>query len=188
MDTGNNWNQNTNEQNNNNWNQNSNGQNNGWNQNTNGQNNGWNQNSNGQNNGWNQNSNGQFGGYNSYPMPGAGFINASYICGTLSIATTILCTVYLPYIFGALSIVFAILSRGNAAKMARKAASAIRLAVIGLIMNTALIVTCFTIVFTNPQVHDELNRISEQVYGQSFDELMEGIESGKTPTTDGTNE
>ena len=86
MDTGNNWNQNTNEQNNNNW---------------------------------NQNTNGQFGGYNSYPMPGAGFINASYICGTLSIATTILCTVYLPYIFGALSIVFAILSRGNAAKMAK---------------------------------------------------------------------
>ena len=165
----------------NNWNQNNNNQNNGWNQNGSSQNNGWNQNGSNQNNGWNQNGSNQFGGYDQYPLPGAGFINASYICGILSIVTTILCTVYLPYIFGALSIVFAILSRGNAAKAASKAVAGIRFAVIGLIMNTALIVTCFTLVFTDPQPHDEVNKITKQFYGQSFDEMIEDIENGNTP-------
>ena len=166
MDTGNNWNQNENQGNN-----------------TGSQNNGWNQNGSNQNNGWNQNGNGynNYNGYNQYRLPGAGFITASYIMGILTIVTTILCTVYLPYVFGSLSILFALLSRGNAKKMAQRASFGMRSAIVGLIMNTALIVTCVTLVFTNPQMRQQLNNTMKQVYGRTFDEIMQDIENGKDP-------
>ena len=162
MDTGNNWNQNNNDHRN------------GWSpdNNVNNQNNSWNPNNNGYNN---------YNGYNQYHQPGAAFITASYILGILAIVTTFLCTVYLPYIFGSLSIIFALLSKGNAKQAAQRAAAGMRCAIIGIIMNTALIITCFTLVFTNPQIHQELNDMTKQMYGRSFDEIMQDIEEGKSP-------
>ncbi len=158
---------------------------NNWNQNNNNQGNGWNQNNSGynQNNGRdpNNNSYNNYNGYNKYQQPGAAFISASYILGILAIVTTFLCTVYLPYIFGSLSIIFALLSKGNAKQTAQRAAAGMRCAIIGIIMNTALIVTCFTLVFTNPKIHQELNTMTKQVYGRSFDEIMQDIEEGKDP-------
>ena len=144
----------------------------------------WNQdngNGSGQNNGWNQGNN----GYSQ--QPGTSFITAAYVLGVLSIVTTFLCTVYLPYIFGSLSIIFALLSKGNAARTAQRAASGIRCAILGMIMNTALIIACFTLVFTNPQIHEELNEMTRQIYGHSFDEIMQDIEKGESPDlTQGT--
>jgi hypothetical protein len=158
MDTGNNWDQNK-------WNQD-------------------NGNGSRQNNGWDPGSS-----YNGYgrQQPGAAFITAAYVLGILSIVTTFLCTVYLPYIFGSLSIIFALLSKGNATRTAQRAASGIRCAILGMIMNTALIIACFTLVFTNPQIHEELNEMTRQIYGHSFDEIMQDIEKGESPDlTQGT--
>ena len=40
-----------------------------------------------------------------------GFVTAAFTCGILAIVTTICMTVYLPFIFGGLSIIFGVLSK-----------------------------------------------------------------------------
>lgn len=98
------------------------------------------------------------------------FMKASIILSILAILT--IQFVILPFIFGGLSIIFAILERG-----ARKKFSSMNMMAI-ILSSSAMVVTVITVSFvmhtvmTNPSYRQQLNDYSKQIYGQTFDEML----------------
>ena len=122
--------------------------------------------------------------YNPYmrPLPPAepnqGLVNAAMVLGILAVVTTFIMTVYLPYIFGGIAIMLAILSRKKDGILPKQSKLGVTLAIIGMIVNTVVVSTSIYTVFTNPEIKEEFNAVCEQMYGQSFDEMMETIKEG----------
>ena len=106
-----------------------------------------------------------------------GFVTAAFTCGILAIVTTICMTVYLPFIFGGLSIIFGVLSKREPnVPMLTKAKTGIICGVGGLVLNLALIVFCVNMVMTNPEYRNQLNEAGEEMYVYTFEELLEDMQ------------
>lgn len=115
--------------------------------------------------------------YNNIPRKN-GFVGASMALGIASIVSMVCMTVYLPFILGGLAIIFAILSKTNPEiPMEKKAKTGLTCGCIGLFGNLALIGVCVTLVFTNPTYRQQLNELCTQMYGQSFDQMLEQIQN-----------
>ena len=100
---------------------------------------------------------------------------AANILGIATIVTTIMCTVYLPFITGGLAILFAILSKGSARQMSRPAKTGVTAGIIGLAMNILLIAMVWIVYTTNPEIHQQVNDIFEQRYGITIDEMIDEL-------------
>lgn len=109
-------------------------------------------------------------------VPGSSFSTAALVCGIISIVSALLMTVYFPFIFGSLAVVFAILSKSRAVRMASQAKTGIVCAIIGLVANITIITASFVFVFSNPDVLRQSSKMydnmCEQIYGQSSEELF----------------
>ena len=132
-----------------------------------------------QNGNQNNNFNG-FNGSNEYknnaPAKPNGFVNASMTCGILSIITSFVCPIYLPFVFGGLGILFALLSRKGNEPLHPNAKAGLITGILGVVLYLViLIVSCVT-VFNDPNYKDQLNSVSEQLYGESFDDMIEDLE------------
>ena len=178
----NNYNQNNNS-NYNNYNQNNNINYNNYNPTNNGYNNS-NYNSYSQNNNEYNNYNPNNNGYNNNrpyynrnaynnAEPGGSFATAAMVLGIVSIVTSFTFTVYPPFIVGSIAIILAILSKGQRPNLLSKARTGVICAVIGLVMNTVIVITSMVLLFTNPYVRAEVNKTFEKQYGMSFDEMWE---------------
>lgn len=114
--------------------------------------------------------------------PGSGFATAAMVMGILSILTAFTGTVYPPIILGGLSIILALLSKGNDSVMLPNAKVGILTAIIGLVVNVLIVVTSFLLVFNSPtmreEFHQELNQYYEYFYGESFDDAWNSIQEG----------
>jgi len=119
--------------------------------------------------------------------PNQSLVNAAMILGILAIVTTFIMTVYLPFVLGGIAIMLAILSRRKDGKLHKQAKLGIGLAIIGMVLNTILVSTSLYTVFTNPKAKEEFNTVCEQMYGMSFDEMMEAIENGEQIDIDYSN-
>ena len=95
--------------------------------------------------------------------------------GILTLATFISMTIYPPFIFGAIGIVLALLSRGRAPRLNTKARAGIICATIGLIANCALCGTSLYMLYTKPEIMNQVNDIFERQYGMSYNEMLEMI-------------
>lgn len=100
---------------------------------------------------------------------------AAVVMGVLTIAATIMCTVYVPFITGGLAILFAILSKGGKAHMNGSAKTAVTTGVIGLSMNILLIAIVWIMYQTVPEIHDQANDLFEQRYGFTIDDMLEEL-------------
>lgn len=98
---------------------------------------------------------------------------AASVLGLATIVTTVLCTVYIPFITGSLAILFALLSKGNCRQMNSPAKTGVTTAIIGLVMNVVLIVSVIVLYLTNPVIREQSNKLFEQRYGMTIDELWE---------------
>lgn len=108
--------------------------------------------------------------------PRNGMVAAASVLGLATIVTTILCTVYIPFITGSLAILFALLSKGNSSRMNPAAMTGLTSAVVGLIMNVILIVTVVVLYLTNPVIHEQADRLFEQRYGMTIDEMWDELQ------------
>ncbi len=102
--------------------------------------------------------------------PRSGMATAASVLGLATIVTTILCTVYIPFITGSLAILFALLSKGNSDRMNPTATAGATSAVVGLIMNVMLIITVIVLYFTNPTIKERADKLFEQRYGITIEE------------------
>ena len=104
-------------------------------------------------------------------------IASSLILAVLSLITIQL--VIFPFIFGGLSILFAILGSGSNPKIPAKGKVAIVLSSLSIVLTITLSVFAIKMIFTNPAMRQQLNATSMQIYGESFDDAFEksfGIE------------
>lgn len=108
--------------------------------------------------------------------PRNGMATAASVLGLATIVTTILCTVYIPFITGSLAILFALLSKGSSDRMNPTATAGVTSAVVGLIMNVILIITVVTIYMTNPTIREQANKLFEQRYGMTIEEWWDELQ------------
>ena len=152
--------------------------------NNNGYNNNYNNSYNNYNNGYNNNT--PYYNRNVYqmpqPEPGHSLFTAAFILGIVALVFCFTFTVYPAYIFGSIAIVLALLSKGRNAKMHSKASVGVICAIAALVLNTCIVTYSVTTIFTNPEVYEEFNETCEEMYGMSFDEMIDEImeESGSS--------
>ena len=101
----------------------------------------------------------------------------------LAVFSVLTFPVVLPYIFGAVSMILAILSRGGRDTFSRRGRNAIIVAFIALALNTALLVSTilyFIRLMHDPQLQEQFSRILFQMYGITFEDLLKqlGIQNG----------
>lgn len=101
---------------------------------------------------------------------------AAMVLGILALVTACMMTVYLPFIFGALAIVLALLSKGGLARLRTRAIAGIICATIGLVLNCGIIVSSFKTILENPSMMMEAARtyddMLEQMYGAPSEEIL----------------
>lgn len=83
--------------------------------------------------------------------------------------------VVLPYIFGSVSLVLAILSKGGGNRLPRRGKSAAVIASAALAVNTLLLVSSavyFYRVLHDPQLQEQFSQTLFRMYGITFEEFM----------------
>lgn len=85
-------------------------------------------------------------------------------------------TVVLPYFFGSLSIIFAVLSKGSSFKMTPLAKTAVALSVSGMILITALAGAQAYRLYTDDAYFAEVNEQFEKINGMTMEEYMHILE------------
>lgn len=122
-----------------------------------------------------------YGNGNSPEVPNARrtqsdtFKTMSLIFGLLSLFTCMF--IITTFIFAGLSILFALLSRTSEEKFSASAVGGILTSIAGMICLVILFVFSYKLI-TLPEYREILNETYEQMYGQSFDELLEDAQNG----------
>jgi uncharacterized membrane-anchored protein YhcB (DUF1043 family) len=83
----------------------------------------------------------------------------------------------LGLILAGVAIMLAFLSRGRSRKMLVQGKRAIGFAVIGLVAGYSVMISSVHTVMTDPQLHQQLNDMSQQMNGVSFDDMLQQIEN-----------
>lgn len=102
------------------------------------------------------------------------FATASMFLGIFALFT--ISTVFLPIILGALSILFGVLAHRKGQKLDIPSLTGFISSAVALVMTVFTIVSAFKMLPTllnDESFRDQLNYFSEQLYGESFDEMLE---------------
>ena len=131
---------------------------------------------NGQRDRWNSNaSNSSYYNQPTHRPYGQAFSVASAVCGLLSMTTS--CTIVLSLPLGALGILFAFLAHRAKKKMNSTCGTGLILSCVGLTTAVSIIVYSFVMLpslMQNATFRNQVNAVSQQLYGMDFDEFMEG--------------
>lgn len=117
------------------------------------------------------------------PMPprpkGQSMATASMVLGIVALASLLILRITVPFLLGGIGIILAILSRGGAKKMLGRAKAGIACCIVSLCLDIALCTFSVWLIFALPKISPELtkevNKICEEQYGVSYDEMMEEI-------------
>jgi len=96
----------------------------------------------------------------------------------LAIFSTLTFPVVFPFIFGSLSIVLAILSKGRRETLTSRGRTAVWVAAIALAINTVMIVSSvmyFIRVLHDPELQEQFSKVLYQMYGMTFEELLQQL-------------
>lgn len=102
------------------------------------------------------------------------FAAISLIFGILTFLS--LLTVVLPYVFGSLAIIFAILSKGSSLKMDSLAKTAVTISLSGILLITAFAGNTVYRLNTDEEYRANISAEFEKIYGMSLEEYMEMLE------------
>ena len=121
----------------------------------------------------NQNSNYQHGRDNNTmdPLdPRSGLSSAAMGLGIASIALCM--TGSISIILAGISIVLALLTTRKGQKMLTVAKRRLIFGIVGLIISYFILIRSFYTVLTDPSSRQELNTLSQEIYGESFDDML----------------
>lgn len=122
-------------------------------------------------------------GMPAQPMPprikGQSMATASMVLGIVTLSSFVLLQLSLPFLLGGIGIILAILSRGSAKRMIGRAKAGMICCITGLCLDVVLCTFAVWLVFAlpsiSPELTEEVNKMCEQQYGVSYDEMMEEI-------------
>lgn len=83
--------------------------------------------------------------------------------------------VVMPYVFGSISVILAILSKGGRDTFSRRSRSAVIVAAVAMALNTALLVSSamyFVKVLHDPVLQEQFSQTLYQMYGITFEDLL----------------
>lgn len=122
--------------------------------------------------------------HNNQPSGSRGFATASLVLGIVAFVSALTMTILPPLIFGSLSIILGILSRGDQ-KLHSRALAGVITGAAALVLNLAICIFSFYTIFSSPeatsQYFDSVNETYETLFGVSLDDILEsyGIDSGQ---------
>jgi len=108
--------------------------------------------------------------------PNQSLYTASMVLGILTFVSMVMMTVYLPFIFGGLAIIMAILSRGDKAELHKSAKIGIITGIVGMVLNVLVVGGSVYAVFHNPVLYEQFDKTVEQMYGESFEDLISDLQ------------
>ncbi len=117
----------------------------------------------------------------SFKKPAGNMANASFVLAITAISSTFLGTLILPFIFGGISILLAILSKGYEPKMTGSAKAAITCSIVALVINTLLFGGYTMYIFTNEDAFEQFDATYESMYGESFSDMYEDVTGRRFP-------
>lgn len=118
-----------------------------------------------------------------YRSPQESLSRTAMSFAVLSILSLFVFPVALPYIFGAMALIMAVLSKGRKDYFPRRSRTAFIVAVLSMVMNTLLIISTvvyFIRILHDPQLQEEFSALLYKMYGLTFEELMSQL--GLSPT------
>lgn len=106
-----------------------------------------------------------------------GFATASLVFGIIAFVSAFTMTILPPLIFGSLSIILGLLSRGGAKRPESRALAGIIVSASALVINFAVCIFSFYIVLSDPEAKSQywsmINETYEQMLGMSLDEILD---------------
>lgn len=121
------------------------------------------------------------------PYKGLGFVYASLLFGILALVSS--CTGILPFFFGSLSILFAVLGHRRKKRMNGLSLGGIITSVMGILFGTLTLIYVFAVMpavmpmlMQDEAYVEQMDTITNNLYGMDFSEMMEqyyGIESAE---------
>ncbi len=116
--------------------------------------------------------------YRAKEDPPNAFATAAKVLGIIALVSVFAFTVYPPLILGSLAIILALLSRGASFQFHTSAKIGIRTSLIALGIDIVLVAASFGLVYGNPEFLEELDDDFQEIYGMSYEEMMESIQDG----------
>lgn len=107
-----------------------------------------------------------------------GFATASRILGLVAIISVFTFAVYPPLMFGATAIILAILSKGYDNTCHKVARKGIRSGIVAIVLDAAVIGVVIAMIFGKGAFKNELNKACKEMYGQTFDDMMQDVMDG----------
>ena len=99
----------------------------------------------------------------------------AFLLGAISIPSIFLFPVIAPFLFGSMSIVLAVLSKGGSLHFSRRGRQALLLGLAGILINIAYLGFALSTVRTmlaDPSLRQQLSDLIYRQYGMTLDELM----------------
>ena len=106
------------------------------------------------------------------------------IIGGIALVSVFTFTVIPAIILGSLALILALLSRGKEMTFHPSAKSAAILASIALACNVGLVGGSVYMVFGDSTMHEQLNETYEEMFGMTYDEILEGVMDGSIDIDD----
>lgn len=135
--------------------------------------------------GYNPYPNNPYNNHNPYgapmqPLPiktkGDSMAAVSMVLGIITLVSLLFLRLFIPFLLGGIGIILAILSKGGARKMAGRAKAGMICCITGLVLDVVLCVSAVWLIFAlpkfSPELTEEINRVCEEQYGISYDEMM----------------
>jgi hypothetical protein len=108
----------------------------------------------------------------SQPPRSNAFMVLSLVMGALAMIS---CSfIFISLIAGGLSILFAILSKGNDRRMQTMPKAGILTGITGMVLSVVITGATVFLFMSDSSYRQQLNEACEQIYGVSFDDMMEG--------------
>ncbi|MCR5595412.1 MAG: hypothetical protein K6G12_06165 [Lachnospiraceae bacterium] len=101
--------------------------------------------------------------------------STSMVLSVIAVATAVMGTVYLPFIFGGIAIVMGVVSRDANGMLHQRAKIGILVGIAAIVLNIAIVSVSVYTVLTNPEQYAAFNSVFERLYGQDFKTFAETV-------------
>lgn len=108
-----------------------------------------------------------------------GMARASKVCGIIAVVSVFTMMVYPAVIIGAVAIILSLLSRGAGSTLSSRAKTGLTTGIVAIAVNVLVLAGGAMLIFSDGPYKQELNEMSRQMYGQTFDDMMEDALDGK---------
>ena len=103
---------------------------------------------------------------------------AAQVCGVIGIISIFTMMIYPAIVLGSMAIILALLSRGSESKLPDKARKGLTTGIIALVVDLSVVIVGVALIFSDGPYKQEINSISKQMYGQTFDDMLQDAMDG----------